>query len=36
MKKILALIITSSFLFTSIFIANADEGYIEKLLDLNS
>jgi hypothetical protein len=36
MKKIRTLIIVSSLLFTSIFTANAQEGYIEKLLDLNS
>lgn len=36
MKKILRLIIASSMMFTSIFIANAQEWYIEKLLDLNS
>lgn len=36
MKKILTLIIASSFICASIFTTNADEWYIEKLLDLNS
>lgn len=36
MKNIHVLIITSSLLFTSIFTVNANNWYVEKLLDLNT
>jgi len=36
MKKITILIIASLFLFSSIFTANAQEGYMEQLLELNT